>query len=753
MAQADPLTGRWLRVNQKMCAITGYSADELLQMRVSEITHPDDRKADWDAFQRVVRGEQPDYRLEKRYVRKDGSLAWVNVNMAVIRNALGEAERTIATVEDVTERKQAQEALRESEVHYRELFERNPAPMLIYKREDLRLQAVNEAFERHYGYSRAEALALRLPDLYPECEREPVVALARKLRGHAYVGEWHHLKRDGSRVSVEIRSHDIAFAGCACRIAVLNDITERERADEARRSSEAQIKFLLAAADCLLWQARVTRRDSGAFDWKYYIPHSGLYRRLYGVDPGETPVLRWDNLGVTELDEMHARCLQALVTGGSGYVNEFHAVVGGRAIWLREQVSVTREGESSWLLVGVITDVTESKQAEEALRESRRHFQTLAEVSPVGIFRTDALGRTTYVNPRWCQITGLSAAQAMGDGWLRAVHPEDRERLSQGWRGATDSLVVSDADFRFVHADGTVAWVTGQAVPEKDQDSRVVGYVGTVVDVTDKKRADEEIAKFTLELEHRVRDRTAELAQAKNRAESADRVKSAFLATMSHELRTPLNSIIGFTGLMLQGLAGPLNEEQTKQLRMVKGSSRHLLDLINDVLDISKIEAGQVEIALEPFNLRDAIQRVVKSVSPQAREKQLSIAIQVAPDVGMITSDKRRVEQILLNLLGNAIKFTERGGVRLECAWSGEVVVTRVVDTGIGIKAENLDRLFQPFRQLDTGLTRQHEGTGLGLAICKRLVERLGGTIGVESEWHAGSIFQFTLPIRTERTS
>ena len=241
-----------------------------------------------------------------------------------------------------------------------------------------------------------------------------------------------------------------------------------------------------------------------------------------------------------------------------------------------------------------------------------------------------------------------------------------------------------------------------------------------------------------------------ELIVARNGAQDADRLKSAFLATMSHELRTPLNSIIGFTGIILQGLVGPLNDEQTKQLGMVRNSARHLLALINDVLDISKIEAGQVEIVSEPFDMPQVIEKTVRTVTPLAEKKGLALVAEVAPEVGQITSDRRRVEQILINLVNNAVKFTENGEVRVECEVDDGWLVTRVVDTGIGMKADDMGKLFEAFQQLDTGLARQREGTGLGLSICKRLVEMLGGEICAESEGPGkGSTFTFTLPVKT----
>ncbi|MBK9374817.1 MAG: hypothetical protein IPN03_14090 [Holophagales bacterium] len=239
-----------------------------------------------------------------------------------------------------------------------------------------------------------------------------------------------------------------------------------------------------------------------------------------------------------------------------------------------------------------------------------------------------------------------------------------------------------------------------------------------------------------------------ELARAKERAEDADRMKSAFLASMSHELRTPLNSIIGFTSLLAGELVGPLNPEQRKQLGMVKASSLHLLDLVNDVLDISRIEAGQLEIRRTPFDPAASLGRCVDQVSPAARTKGLTLALELAPDLEEIGSDQRRFEQVVLNLLGNAVKFTDSGAITVRGRVEGNAFVTSVADTGIGIGQDERERLFRPFRQLDSGLSRRYEGTGLGLAICKGLVDLLGGEISLESEPGRGSIFTFRVPLR-----
>jgi signal transduction histidine kinase len=247
-------------------------------------------------------------------------------------------------------------------------------------------------------------------------------------------------------------------------------------------------------------------------------------------------------------------------------------------------------------------------------------------------------------------------------------------------------------------------------------------------------------------MEQKVIERTAELEQAMEQAKSADNLKSAFLASMSHELRTPLNSIIGFTGILMQEMAGPLNEEQKKQLSMVQKSSKHLLSLINDVLDISKIEAGQLELAQEPCSIEQAVENALRIISPLAANKGLAIVSDLPEHERMITGDQRRMEQVVLNILQNAVKFTERGEIRVRLRHTESHYILHVEDTGIGMAPEDLNKLFRPFQQLDSGTARRYEGTGLGLSISKKIIELAGGTIGVESSPGRGSVFTVTIP-------
>ena len=402
-------------------------------------------------------------------------------------------------------------------------------------------------------------------------------------------------------------------------------------------------------------------------------------------------------------------------------------------------------------MVGVVeSESAASAHAQAALRSSEARLRQIVDLVPHMIFVKDREGRFLLANRTIAEAHGTTVAGLVGrtqcelglnEGNLARWREEDRSVAEDGV-----SCFVAEEPFR--DASGALRFLQTTKVPLLLEDGVTRAALAVAIDVTERKKADDELRRYHDHLEDLVKERTSELAVAKEKAEESDRLKSAFLATMSHELRTPLNSIIGFSGVLLQGLAGPLNEEQQKQMGMVCRSAEHLLALINDVLDISKIESGQLTLATESFDLGASLASLLRSTAPLAAKKGLSLEHELSPQVGEMTSDRRRVEQVVLNLLSNAVKFTDRGSVRLVCDADDERATIRVVDTGIGIRAEDLGKLFRPFRQVDAGTSRHYEGTGLGLSISRKLAELLGGSIDAESEPGRGSTFTVVLPLR-----
>jgi PAS domain S-box-containing protein len=403
-------------------------------------------------------------------------------------------------------------------------------------------------------------------------------------------------------------------------------------------------------------------------------------------------------------------------------------------------------------------EITTRNRVEEALRTNERRLASIYDTVGDVIFHLavepGGLYRFSSVNAAFTRVTGLPAEAVLGKT-VNEIIPEP----SLGMVLGKYRQVI--AEKTIVRWEETSDYPTGRLIgevsvaPVYDDAGNCTHLVGSVHDITERKHAEDELKKYREHLEELVKERTGELEEktvqlerANIRLQELDRLKSVFLATMSHELRTPLNSIIGFTGILQQELVGPVNDEQKKQLGIVRDSSTHLLNLINDVLDISKIEAGQLTVAREPCDLRAAIEKVASNMRLIAGKKGLALEVVIAPEIGTITSDQRRVEQIIFNLISNAIKFTDKGRVIIQCSVKGGEIVTSVTDTGIGIKNKDIDQLFEPFHQIDTGSVRQYEGTGLGLSICRKILDLLGGRIWVESEWGKGSTFSFTLPVQ-----
>lgn len=358
------------------------------------------------------------------------------------------------------------------------------------------------------------------------------------------------------------------------------------------------------------------------------------------------------------------------------------------------------------------------------LDASQKQFKALINTLPITVVVIKEDGEIIFSNPHACsEFGGGNSLTARNHRDFYADEEDRRYMVEQLNRGEE----VVGHHVRFIIDSGECLESLVSAIPIRFDDQEAL--LAVAINVTDQVKIENNLKK------------------AKIRAEEADHLKSAFLASMSHELRTPLNSIIGFTGILLQELAGPLNGEQRKQLSMVQGSSRHLLTLINDVLDISKIEAGELKIALMEFDLKDSLERVAELLMPQALQKGLELRV-IAPEQTLpIISDQRRFEQVLINIIGNGLKFTDKGHVTVTCQHQGGRLVLEVEDTGPGIRKEDMGKLFKTFQQIDSGVNRIHEGTGLGLSISKKLIQMLGGELTAKSQWQTGTVFTIELPL------
>jgi PAS domain S-box-containing protein len=633
---------------------------------------------------------------------------------------------------DVTERKRAEASERAADGRYRLMFEANPQPSWVYDLESLRFLAVNDSAVEHYGYSREEFLAMTIADIRPP---EDVPRLLDNVavipRGLARSGMWRHRRKDGSLIDVEITSSKLRFDDREARLVMANDVTERLRAEQALRESEARFRHFFDAG--LVGMAiTVPSKRWGRFNKRLC--------EMLGYGPEELAGMTWAE--VTHPDDL------------AEDVAHFENVLGGRTDgYAMEKRFIRRDGDVLHAAIAVraerdaqgqaerffaiVEDISERRRAEESLRIKEAALDSALS----GIALADPQGRLTYVNPALCAMWHVTREQAVGTP--AAGYWSDPQltgqafaiALSEGrWRG----------ELRARRADGSEFDAQVMASIVRDTGGQPVCVMGSFVDITENRAAREALARSHDELEQLVAERTRELVTARDQAQQANRAKSEFLSRMSHELRTPLNAIIGFGQLL--GVGATLDERQRRFIDEILRAGRHLLALINDVLDLAQVEAGRIALAPEVLRLAEVIGECVRMVAPSAARRRIVLRTRGLENATAY-ADRTRLRQVLLNLMSNAIKYNAEGGsvsIEHEPVDAARVRIV-VADTGPGIAPERRSRLFEPFDRLgaESGAI---EGSGIGLSIARQLVHLMGGSIDVDSQPGSGSRFWIDLP-------
>lgn len=525
------------------------------------------------------------------------------------------------------------------------------------------------------------------------------------------------------------------------------ELVERIKAEEALRESEGKYRDLAESLQELIYRA-----DPETFIATYV---NSAVEKLYGYTVEEwlsDPKIWEKTIHPEDKEQAFEGFMQSKYHGRNSVIQYRFIARDGEIRWVEDHVSWEKDDTGKIISMnGIMYDITERKKAEEALELVKRQHELILNSAGDGIIHQDLDGRLTFVNPSAVEMLGFSTEELIGRSSHEMWHHSRPDGVPYSEedcpiiKACRDGRTYSSIDEVFWRKDGTSFPVEYIATPINESGA-VTGMVVIFRDITQRKMLQE--AEF-----------------ARIAADSANRAKSDFLANMSHELRTPLNSVIGFCEVLQDQLFGTLNEKQSEYVSDILSSGRHLLSLINDILDLSKVESGKMELELSRFILRDVLNASTSMLKEKMMKHDLKLSLEVELEAGTeIEADERKFKQIMYNLLSNAVKFTPDGGsVRVAArrvnseelpplpfgeTGCPESIEISVADTGIGIKPEDIQKLFRPFSQLETAYTKNHEGTGLGLSLTKQLVELHGGKIWVESEFGKGSNFTFILPVR-----
>jgi PAS domain S-box-containing protein len=721
--------GKIILVNTQTEKLFGYDRSELIGSGVDVLVparfrgrHPGHRGGYFTSPRPRAMGSG----LELRGLRKDGMEFPVEISLSPLDTE--EGVLVSAAIRDITERARAEEK-------FRGLLESAPDAMVIVGSTG-EMVLVNAQTEKLFGYQREELLGKPVDNLVPERYRSRHPEHRRSYfkgprpRGMGSGLALSGLRKNGSEFPVEISLSPLDTEEGVLVSAAIRDITERTKIEAKFRG------FLEAAPDAVVIVGPdgriliVNTQTERIFGYS----RSDLIGKPVEVLVPERFRPRHPGHRTSYFGNPRTRAM------GSGL--ELHGLRADGSEFPVEISLSPLDTEDGTLVSAAIRDITDRKRAEDK-------FRGLLESAPDAMVIVGKDGRIALVNAQTERLFGCTRAELLGKPVevlvpqrFRKQHPGHRSNYFLGPKARS---MGSGLELHAMRADGTEFPVEISLSPLETEDGVLVS--AAIRDTTERKRL-EEIRHENQELEER--NRRAELEDQNRRIQEANRLKSEFVANMSHELRTPLNSVIGFAELMATGKVGPMADEHKEYLNDILTSSKHLLQLINDVLDLAKVESGKIEIRPEPVDVTKVVSEVRDILRGLAGERRTNIELELTQAPHDVVLDPAKLKQVLYNYISNAIKFTADGGlVRVRVLPEGaDALRIEVEDTGIGVRHSDLHRLFVEFQQLDAGTAKKYAGTGLGLAVTKRIVEAQGGSVGVSSVVDKGSTFWATLPRR-----